>query len=76
VALNASGLFQLALRGHGDDARSGIVEDVGSLVGGLGGINRDRDRAQRERGEIGNRPLRAIFAEDGDAIAVVDAPRF
>ena len=54
----------------------GIVEEERGLLRCLGGINRNRDRAQGQRREIGDRPLRAILAEDGDAIAFANAPGF
>ena len=76
LLLNGQHLFQLVLRGHSDDARPGIVEDEGSLLRRLRGINRNRDRAQGKHREIGDRPLRAIFAEDGDAIAFANSPGF
>ncbi len=76
VALDGQHLFQLVLCGHRDDARAGVVEDEGSLIRRLRGINRNRDRAHGKRSEIGNGPFRAIFAKDGDAIALANTPGF
>jgi len=76
VPLDGQHLFQLVLRGHRDDARPGISEDERSLLRCLCGINGNRDRAQGKRREISDRPLRAIFAEDGDAIAFANTPGF
>jgi hypothetical protein len=74
LPLNGQHLFQLMLRGYGNDANSGIVKDVGSLLRGLCGINRNGDCAESKGREIRDRPLGPIFAEDGDAIALSDPP--
>ena len=76
LRLDAEDLFQLVLRGYGDDACGGVVEDVGSLLRRVGGLNGNGDGAEGKRREIGDRPLGAIFAEDGDAIAMADTPGF
>ena len=60
--------------GNCDDAGAGIVEDEGSLLGSLRGIDGNCDGSEGEGGEVGGGPLRAIFAEDGDAVALADAP--
>ncbi len=61
--------------GRNDDyARAGVGEHPGHLLRGQGGIERHIDGAQGEDGEVGDRPLPAIFGENGDAIALVDFP--
>ena len=46
------------------------------MLGRLSGVNRNRDRSQGQRREIGDGPLGAILAEDGDTIAFANSPGF
>ncbi len=57
-----------------DDAGAGVGQHSGDLLGGEGGVEGHIDGAEGEDGEIGDRPLPAIFGEDGDAVALADAP--
>ena len=53
--------------------RAGIAEDVLGLAGGKGRIDRHVGAARREAGVVGDRPLRAVFRQDRDPVAVADA---
>jgi hypothetical protein len=75
LILNRQHLFQLTLGGHNHYARSGIVQNVCSLLRRLGGINGNSDGAQGKGREVGDRPFRAVLGENGDAIAFANSPR-
>jgi hypothetical protein len=52
-----------------------MAEDLADLRRGQRRIHRDHDRAQSERGEIGDRPLVAALGEQSDALARAHAER-
>ena len=64
------------LRSRRDEDRTGtgVGEQGENLIGEKIGIDGDVDSADGEAGEVGDGPLPAIFREDGDAIALTDAP--
>ena len=46
--------------------RLGVVEHVGALLGGVGDEDAGGNRSRRDRGEIGDGPLRPVRREDGE----------
>ena len=54
--------------------RLGMLQQIQTLLGGLRRVDGDVDGAQQQGGEVGDRPLRPVLAEDGDAIALANAP--
>ena len=46
--------------------RLGVVEHVGALLGSVGDEDAGGNRSRRDRGEIGDRPLRPVRREDGE----------
>ena len=67
-------LCELVAGGEDEDLGGGVAEHVADLVGGEGGVEGDVDGAEGEGGEVGDGPLPAILAEEGDAVATLDAP--
>ena len=67
-------LVVLGAGGNDGNARAGVGKENGGLVGGERGIDGYVDGSESESGEVGYGPLPAIFAEDGDAVALADAP--
>ena len=61
-------------RGHQPRA-AGLLERVLHLVEPVARVDVDEDRAQLGRGELGDRPLRAVRRPDPDALALLDAER-
>ncbi len=50
-----------------------MTEQKGNLLGGESGVDGHGGSAGEQDGKVGNGPLRAIFGEDGDAVATRDA---
>ena len=50
-----------------------LVHDVGELVGAVGRVDVDQDRADLRRGELHERPLGAVGSPDPDPVALLDA---
>ena len=70
-----AGDFRLLLGGRDKDgACAGIAQDESRLFRRQSRINRNCDGSDQQTGEIGNRPLRPVFAENGDAVSLGDAP--
>ena len=72
---NRKDFVQMLVGRKKNDAAAGVIQREGSLVCGERGIERDGHGAQQQAGEIGHRPLGAIFAENGDAVAADECPR-
>ena len=67
-------LFILLAGGEDEDFGTGVPDAVAKLLRIQGGVEGYIDGAEGEDGEVGDGPLPAVFAEDGDAIAFDDAP--
>ncbi len=67
----------LHLRGGRDhqDARLAVVEDVADLLGQQGGVDRDGDRPEIQRGVVEGGPLRPVLRQDGDAVPLARPDR-
>ena len=50
-----------------------LVDDVGELVGAVGRVDVDQDRADLRGRELDERPLGAVGSPDADAVALLDA---
>ena len=76
LGLGAHGveLVELLARGDDGDAAAGVAHQLGDLLAGERGIDGHIGRANGQRGEVGDGPLPAIFADEGDAIALFRAP--
>ncbi len=72
--MNGEHFIELRFGGDKYHASAGIGEDVGSLLRCQCRIDRNCNRAEKNRCEVGHRPLRPVFAEDGYAVAFADAP--
>ena len=55
------------------DRRLGVIEHVGTLLRGVGDEDAGGDRSGDDRGEVGDRPLRSIRRQDGEAGSRHDA---
>ena len=66
-------LVELLARGDDGDAAIGIAHLLGDLLAGEGGIERHIGGAYGEGGEIGDGPLPAILANEGDAVTLLSA---
>ena len=51
-----------------------VAHQGGDLFAGEGGIDGHIDSANGERGKIGDSPLPAVFADEGDAISLLRTP--
>ena len=71
---NGENFLQLHFAGDKNNARPRIPQDVGRLFCRKRGIDRDRDRAQQQGSEVCHRPLRPVFAQNGNPVAAPDAP--
>ncbi len=73
LRLNGAELCKLC--GGGDKGRlgPGVTEEKRNLLGGERGVDGHGSSAGEQNGKVGDGPLRAIFGEDGDAVAVRDA---
>ena len=60
-------------RGGDDHPDPGLAEDVLQLVGPVGRVDVDEDRAHLGRGELDDDPLRAVGGPDPDPVALLDA---
>ena len=68
-------IFSYCLRdGNESYARFRVLQDVQALLRGLGRVDRNVDGAQQQAGEVGDRPLRPVLAENDDAVALANAP--
>src|ERR1700688_3581363 len=67
-------LAQLMFGGKENDAGAGIAESICGLFGSQRRIDGDANGPKQENGEVGGGPLRAILAENGDAISFANAP--
>src|SRR5919205_952927 len=56
-------------------SRAGAFEDEAHLLGGLGGVDGDVDRAEAEDGEVDDRPVGPVLREQRHAVALADAER-
>jgi hypothetical protein len=65
---------QLLFSGEKNDATAGILQNEFRLLGGEGGIDGDGDRPDELAGKVRGGPLRAVFAQDGDAVALGNSP--
>ena len=65
--------FILAASGDDGNACGRVGQENRCLVGGQRRVDGDVDGSEGECCEIGNGPLPAIFAEDGDALPLGDA---
>ena len=75
-AVGAAGLDFFVLLLGADDGYfgGGILEHVGDVLGGGGGVEWDVGGAEGEDGHVGDGPLPAVFAEEGYAVAFGDVP--
>ena len=67
--------MQLLAGRNEDHPAAGISKSEGGLVRGERGVKRDGNSSEQQAGYVGNRPLGTIFAEEGDAITRLNAPR-
>ncbi len=67
-------LVELLAGGNDGDAAAGIVDQHGDLFAGEGGIDGNVGGADGKGGEVGDGPLPAILADDGDAVALLRSP--
>ena len=51
-----------------------IAKDVSGLLSCQRGVDRDHGRSQQETGEVGSRPLRAVLAQNSNAISFGNSP--
>ena len=70
------GLYLLQLFSGGDKGhpRSGMADKIGGLVGGQRGVDGNVNDSAADAGEVGDHPFRAILAQDGNAVALLQAP--
>ena len=61
--------FVLGLGGAENDSRLTVIDDIGRLLAGVGGIDRHGDAAGALDAEIGNGPAEAILGEDRHLVA-------
>ena len=57
-----------------DDACLRMLQQIHALLGDLRRVDGDVNCAQQQCGEVGDRPLRPVLAQDGDAIALANPP--
>ena len=62
-------LAQLLFVGDEDDACLAVLQDVRALLGGLRRVERNRDGAETENGQIDDRPLVAVLTQQPDPVA-------
>ena len=62
------------MRGEKDDAAAGIVELSQRLLRSERGVERNGDGSEQQAGHVGDGPFGTILAEDGDAVALANAP--
>ena len=67
-------LFKLLAGGNDGDAAAGVLNQGGDLLAGQGGIDGHIGGADGQGGEVAHRPLPAVFADEGDAVAFLRAP--
>ena len=75
LGLRAHGVKLVELLAGGDDGDAAIrvAHLFGDLLAGEGGIKRHIGGAYGQGGEIGDGPLPAILADDGDTVALLSA---
>ena len=75
AGLRAHGLklVELLARGDDGDAATGVANLLGDLLAGERGIERHIGGADGQHGEVGDGPLPAILADEGDAVALFRA---
>ena len=66
-------LVKLHARGNDGDAAAGVANQFRDLLAGKGGIDGHIGRADGQRGKIGDHPLPAVLADEGDAVALFRA---
>ena len=66
-------LRELDVVGDDHDLDARVVEDELGLRGGQRRIDGNVDRPGRQDGQVGDRPFRAAFADEADAVAGLDA---
>src|SRR5579864_8755393 len=71
---NGQDFFQLCLCGDDDHPRSRIAQNVPGLLGGQSRVDRHNHDTQEKRCEIRDCPLVPIFTENGQPIALGQAP--
>ena len=68
------GQFRVMLGGaRKGNPRPGVAHDVGSLGGGVGGVDRNGNAAGGEDREVGNRPVGRVGGEDDHPVACLEA---
>ena len=66
-------LVELLARGNDGDAAAGVAHQFRHLLTGEGGIDGHIGRTDGQGGKIGDCPLPAILADEGDAVALLCA---
>ncbi len=59
---------------HHRGGRTAVLEQVGVLARGVGGVGRHRDRARRHDREVGDQPFRPVLGDQQHAVAGRHAP--
>ena len=71
---NRQDLVQLLVRRQKNGPAAGVIQDECGLFGRERGVERNGYGPEQQAGHIGDGPLGAVLAEDGDAISGSNAP--
>ncbi len=74
LILNAAHFQKVFLGRDENHARARVPQNVCRLFPGQGGVDRHDHRPDEQAGEVRDRPLRAVLAQDGNPVSLGDAP--